>query len=268
MTSSERTAAAHSAYAIETFAEADKTKAMLAYPLNETVRRCAHCELHAGNGQWSFAVENTAAIDEAWRRAREGNPHYFNGVIHLIDALDTSVDRLHARLLRTDFKSYLYWRQAGFPQTGVLDGFGSALIRSRDGAIILGRQRAGNVNGGLAYLPGGFIDARDVGPDGRIAIAESISRELAEETGLSAADVTREPGFWVTQTAAHVSIAAAYLSDVDAEALKKQIESHIAQDPASELTEAVIVRGPSDLRGLAMPPYARVLLAALFTQAN
>ena len=78
----------------------------------------------------------------------------------------------------------------------------------------------------------------------------------------------REPGFWVTQTAAHVSIAAAYLSDVDAEALKKQIESHIAQDPASELTEAVIVRGPSDLRGLAMPPYARVLLAALFTQAN
>ncbi len=241
---------------------------MLEYPLNETVFRCAHCDLHAGDGQWAFAVKNTAAIDEAWRQARESNPHYFNGVIHLIDSLDTGNDRLRARLLRTDFKSYLYWRQAGFPQTGVLDAFGSALIRSRDGAIILGRQRAGNVNGGLAYLPGGFIDARDVGPDGRIAIAESIWRELAEETGLGAADVTRQPGFWVTQTAVHVSIAAAYHTDLDAEALKKQIESHIAQDPASELTEAVIVRGPADLRGLAMPPYARVLLAALFTQAT
>ncbi|MEQ1672861.1 MAG: NUDIX hydrolase, partial [Hyphomicrobium sp.] len=164
----------------------------------DSVRKIATCALRVGDGVWTYAEEHAGVIERDWQLAARVRPSYFNGVIHLLDQLSDVDGVLCGRLLRTDFKSYLYWRTAGFPDTGVRDGFGSALIRSADGAILLGRQRAGNVNGGLAYLPGGFIDARDVDAGGGIDIAASIIRELAEETGLRREDVTIEPGFLVT----------------------------------------------------------------------
>lgn len=232
---------------------------MLAYPLTDQVRRVARCELHLGGASWSYATDHAAAIEAGWRTATLAHPQYFNGVVHLIDKVQFSADVLRARVLRTDFKSYLYWRTAGFPQTGVRDGFGSALIRAGDGAILLGRQRQGNVNGGLTYLPGGFIDARDVDADGQIDISSSVSRELHEETGLGRGDVEIVPGFLVTETGAHVSIAKTFRSNHDADALKAQMMQHLASDPASELDDIAIVRRAADLDGLAMPRYAQIL---------
>ena len=235
------------------------------YPDQEAATIVARCDLRVGDGAWRYAETHRAAIDENWRRSLEANPAYFNGIIHLIDELHLDESGLGARFLRTGFKSYLHWRRAGFPETGVLDGFGSALIRSADGAILLGRQRAGNVNAGLAYLPGGFIDSRDVAADGCIDITASIVRELQEETGLSKADLHPLPGFLITQTTAHVSIAVTFEVNLDAEALKTRIEQHIAADPDSELTDIVIVRHLADLDGLAMPQYARVLLPQMLS---
>jgi ADP-ribose pyrophosphatase YjhB (NUDIX family) len=234
---------------------------------HDSVARVTGVVLRTSDRHWDYARTHAVAIDEGWLRASTDNPNFFNGVIHLIDEMEITGGLLQARLLRTDFKSYLHWREAGFPQSGVRDGFGSALILSSDGAILLGRQREGNVNGGLAYLPGGFIDARDVDAEGHIDIAASIARELAEETGLGAAGVTALPGFIVTQTGAHVSIAVTYRATETAEALKTRIEKFIAADSASELTEMVVIRCIKDLDGLAMPAYARVLLTSLLSPA-
>jgi 8-oxo-dGTP pyrophosphatase MutT (NUDIX family) len=224
------------------------------------------CDLRLAAGVWDYAQANASAIDVAWHEAVGANPQFFNGIVHLIDALSITGDTLEAQLLRTDFKSYLYWRQAGFPPAGVLDGFGSALIRSADGAILLGRQRVGNVNGGLVYLPGGFIDVRDVDGNGAIDIRSSIVRELEEETGLTPANVEMQPGCLVTEAGAHVSIAMSFHSKLDAQALKAAIEKQISADPSSELDEIVIVRAQSDLLGLAMPRYARVVVNAVLQE--
>jgi 8-oxo-dGTP pyrophosphatase MutT (NUDIX family) len=241
---------------------------MLKYPANDSVTAVTGCDLRVADGVWGYGHDNAKAIDEAWQSARVENPAFFNGTIHLINGLRLEEGCLHATFLRTDFKSYLHWRRAGFPETGILDGFGSALIMSADGAILLGRQRAGNINAGLAYLPGGFIDARDAGPDGCIDITASIIRELQEETGLTGADLQQRPGFWITQTAAHVSIAVTFMANLDADALKTKIENFIAADPESELADIVVVRQLSDLDGLAMPDYARVLLRGLLPLAR
>ena len=129
------------------------------------------------------------------RQATQSNPRYFNGVVHLVDDVRLDGDSASMlRFVRTDFKSYLFWRDQGFPEAGVLDGFGSALIRSSDGHMMLGRQRAGNVNAGLAYPPAGFIDEQDVEADGSIDIAGSVAREVSEETGIDAAALVRDDG--------------------------------------------------------------------------
>lgn len=223
--------------------------------------------LRVGDGTWRYANDNRDAIADHWHRAAAANPNYFNGDIYLIDAfaLDAESRTAEARLLKTDFRSYLFWRERGFPFAGVLDGFGSGLITSSDGAIILGRQQPGNVNSGLAYLPGGFIDGRDVTADGRVDIVASVAREIAEETGLQAADLERKEEFFLVMGGAHIAIAVPYLSRLPAMLITSLVADHIARDSHPELSEVIAVIGLRDLDDLAMPSYARTLLRYLLS---
>lgn len=227
--------------------------------------RIAHADLRAGGFVWHWAQERQDAIDRHWQEESRRNANYFNGTIYLIDvlAIDEQSASVTARFLKTDFKSYLYWRDLGYPDADVLDGFGSGLILAQDGAVILGRQQPGNINSGLAYLPGGFIDGRDVTAEGNIDIAASVRREIREETGLSENELTPGTGLLLTLHKAHVSFAITFRSHLEAGDLQAKIASHIACEANPELADAVVVRDRSDMRGLEMPGYARVLLSAL-----
>ncbi len=162
----------------------------------DRVVRVASLSLRVSSGHWQYADHHRDAIDAHWKLAVKANPSFFDGVIHVVDRLEAGENYIEARLIATGFKNFLYWRDEGFPaEGGVRDGFGSALIRSCEGHVLLGRQRPGNINAGLAYLPGGFIDSRDVKAGGVIDMAASIERELREETGLGLDDLTAEPGF-------------------------------------------------------------------------
>lgn len=229
------------------------------------VMRVAHCELSAVDRTWPFVDLNARAIDAHWRLRSAGNPKFFDGRIHMLASYELTGDTLRGHCLETGFKEFLYWREHGEPETGVLDVFGSALIRSDEGCILLGRQRPGNINTGLAYLPGGFIDPRDVSGDGRIDIAASTAREAAEETGLDAEHLTRQPGYWLTFHGLQLSIAVEYQCRLPAMALKDRVMSHLEADPASELADVMLVQQPGDLDNLPMAPYARALLATLLT---
>ena len=241
---------------------------MLIYPERDRVLHVARCELRVGVGAWPYAEENCSAIEAHWQRAQAANPNYFNGTVHVAVALARRGDALVARFIAAEFKSYLFWRDAGYPPTGIRDGFGSALFVSSDGAYVLGRQRSGNINAGLAYLPGGFIDSRDVDAQGDIDIAGSILREVKEETGLVPGDFSVRSGFLVTEQGPQLSFAKCLDVAMPAMELKACIEQHIAADAAAELEDAVIVRALSDLDGLAMAPFARLLLTTLLTNRS
>lgn len=233
------------------------------YPQHDIVHRVDSCVLRAGKSIWRYAQDAAGIIEAEWREAQASNPTYFNGPVYVVDRLSIADGACDATLLRSDFKSYLYWRARGYPECGVRDGFGSALIRAGDGAYLLGRQRSGNINSGLTYLPGGFIDDRDVADDGTIDIQASIARELYEETGLTEADVAMLPGYLLTETGAQLSIATTFQSPLDSRDLKSTIERHLAADAKSELDSISIISTIGDLDGLPMPRYARVLLGHL-----
>ena len=232
---------------------------------SDCVFHVASCRLFVGARTWDWASENRDAIDAHWQRRHCENPAIFNGIIHLMVRSSVRDGVFEAEFLRSDFKSYLYWREMGFPDAGVRDGFGSALIRSREGHVLLGRQSAGNINAGIAYLPGGFIDARDVDAAGSIAIAASVMRELLEETGLGAECVDLRPGVHITHYGALTSLALEVLSPLDAISLRSSLLDFIAGDAKSELDDIVIVRCIADLEGSAAPvhAYARQLLTTV-----
>lgn len=212
---------------------------------------------------WTYAVNHHDVIETHWKMACTANPGFFNGTVHVLKALAFDGGHVEGTVLPTEFKNFLYWRDEGFPaEARVEDVFGSALIRSREGHVILGRQRPGNINEGQAYLPGGFIDPRDVTAHNTIDVRASVAREVAEETGLDASVLMPAPGFIVTHAPPHVSFAVPYTSHLSSAELVARIRAHIDAQSEPELAEPVVITAPADMEGRAVTHYARILLSS------
>ena len=228
------------------------------------VERVERCVLTVCDRPWSFVAANRAAIDAHWAKRSAETPGFFNGVVYMMVGCEFRNKEFRAQFRPVEFKSFLYWRETGYPDPSVWDAFGSALIRSVEGHVLLGVQSTGNLNTGLAYLPGGFIDPRDVDEHGRIDIAANVRREIREETGLGDGDLDQVPGFIVTQMGAHVSIAMELASTLRAHDLRQKILGHIAADQQPELSDIVIIEGRDDVVPETMPEFTAVLLMFLF----
>lgn len=234
------------------------------FPFVDGVKSVSNCSLKLSGAPWPFALKYAADIDAHWQAATKSNSSYFNGIVHLIDSVRFGDDVLEATLTRTDFKSYLYWRLSGYPEAGVLDGFGSAIIRSSDGDILLAQQMPGNVNYGFACLPSGFIDARDVQPDGTIDIARSIAREIAEELGAVGTQVEREGHFIVARSGMQLCFAILFNAALSTAEIMRLVDEHNATSDDPELEVIIPVASLADIAEIKMLPYARALLEALF----
>jgi ADP-ribose pyrophosphatase YjhB (NUDIX family) len=218
------------------------------------------CILKAGAGTWEFARSHAGQIDAHWQRRSASNPAFFNGRIYMLADYRISGGTFAGELIQVEFKQFLYWKDTGCPDKTVFDVFGSGLIRSRDGAVLLGRQRPGNLNEGLVYLPGGFIDPRDTDEEGRVDIRASVLREVQEETGLDQDLLTVRDGVLVTTIGQQVSIAVDLVSGEDGQSLQARVRRALSGVGDSELDDVILVRSLRDLAGSKVPEYADVLL--------
>jgi hypothetical protein len=234
------------------------------FPHQNGVKAISKCVLKVVEGHWRFAEENAAEIEANWQKAQVSNPNYFNGVVYLTNSVAWAGGEIHGTLIRTDFKSYLYWRRLGFPEAGVIDGFGSALIRTSDERFILIMQRAGNVNHGFAYLPSGFIDQKDVLDDGSVDIGGSVAREVDEEIGEAAGALEREEGFIGVRAGVHLCFAVPFYLPLTSEELAVRVAQHNAVTDDPEIEAIIPVANLEDLAGLNVLSHARALLEALF----
>lgn len=225
------------------------------------VLTATRAELRVSAGTWAFAERRKAEIADHWAMRCRETPGFFNGPVHLLSTFSIdSQGLLSARFVRSDFASFLYWRETGWQDDTVMDCFGSALIFSAEGSLLLGQQRRGNLNSGLLYPPSGFIDPCDITPDGHIDIDASALREVGEETGLDGALLAPLGGYTLTMAGPVLSIGVPVrcpLADAD---LAAHVAGHIGADPASELLRAVLVRPGEALSGHPMPEYTRALL--------
>ncbi len=170
---------------------------------------------------------------------------------------------LEADLIETDFASFLFWKDNGYPDAAVRDGFGSALIRGCGGEVLLGRQLPGRVNSGLLYMPGGFIDLSDVKDDGLIDIDGSIAREVGEEIGLDFDHFERRAGYLVTQLGRQVSIAVELVSPLKAEALRALLLERIARQSNPELADFAIFAKPPSADRSDVAAFSRLAVSAV-----
>jgi 8-oxo-dGTP pyrophosphatase MutT (NUDIX family) len=188
-------------------------------------------------------------------------PQAFNGAVYLLRDYAIDGNALSGTFCRTDFKTFLYWREQKAVGDGMYDCFGTSLIRSAEGYALLARQAPGHMNSGLLYTPSGLIDDNDA-VGGRIDIESSIVRELHEETGLQPEGFIRSPGYFLGIAGRQLAVAAEWQSTLPAELLRDSILEVVRRQAEPELSDIVIVRSCAEIDARIVPAYAQVLLRA------
>ncbi len=229
----------------------------------EGVHRVQKCSIRCGAASWPFASQEESAIRCHWSQRSAENPKFFNGCVYIMISGALRQGHIEGRLAATDFAASLYWRETGYRDRTVVDCFGSAIFLGSDGALIYGRQTPGNVNAGMIYPPGGFIDRRDIGSSGAVDFDGSVAREVMEETELDPAGLLRDGGYLVTRDGPLLSIGVIYRLAVPGEVFCAQINARLARGAAPELEALVTLDRAADAAAHAMPGYARRIAMAL-----
>jgi 8-oxo-dGTP pyrophosphatase MutT (NUDIX family) len=204
--------------------------------------------------RWAFAASERARIDAHWQGMVAANPALWNGQILMCHAIEVADGRISGRFLTSDYASFVAWRDWDFPDRSVHNCFGSAVVLSRDGALIFGRMGRKTLNAGLIYPPGGSLEPRDVTAEGTVDVQGSIERELEEETGLTASEA--EGGEWLAIfDGQRLSLARAYRFDLTAIEIEERVNIYLAAAPEEELEAIEILRSPSQIDSR-LPLYA------------
>jgi 8-oxo-dGTP pyrophosphatase MutT (NUDIX family) len=221
--------------------------------------RTKSCVLRATDWEWPLAEAHAADIEADWQRRHAQIPTMFNGVTYLTCGHTLEGSAFAATLFRSDFRTLLYWRaRPDAAREPVRETFGSSLIRSAEGYLLMGQQGPGQLNSGRIYPPGGLIDGDDV-RGGAIDIDASIARELGEETGLGVAELQRVPGYLLVFNGLKIAIAIEWRSALPAAALRERILGFVRSQPEPELADIVTVATHADIDEERMPPHARIL---------
>lgn len=222
------------------------------------IHRVTTLDLKVRPFAWPFAAERRGEIDAHFAGKQREKPELWNGRVLLGRNTLRTDERLAADYFETDFASFLAWRDWGFADMSVFNGFGMGALQSSDGAFLLGEMADHTSNAGRIYFPAGTPDPNDV-RDGVLDIAGSIKREIAEETGLSEADYTMDMHWSCVFAGPSIAMIRILRVDMLGEALKARVEANLARETRPELRAVHLVRSRSDLVP-AMPRFVSAFL--------
>ena len=232
----------------------------------------AELDLSFAPRPWPFAEAQAERIAAHWRARQAAQPRLYNGRVLLLarHAFATRADGaqvLRGDYFETDYAAFLAWRDFGFPDTQVCNGFSMAALVGSDGAFLLGEMAAHTANAGAIYFPAGTPDPGDVFA-GRVDLTASATRELREETGIETHEVAHGPAWTVVYAPPRVACMKIMRLSAPAEAIKARVDAFLADDPDAELTRVHIVRGPEDIDEKRTPRFVVDFLEYAFAQRS
>src|SRR6266702_8967030 len=190
------------------------------------IYRITQLDLQVRSQRWLFAEQRRADIDTHFAVKQREKP-IWNGRILLGQNPDFDGDRFSAGYFETDFASFLAWRDWGFPDVSVFNGFGMGALCCADGAFVLGEMGQHTSNAGRIYFPSGTPDLDDI-RDGMVDIPGSVARELEEETGLAPGEYESEPHWHCIYTGHAVAMIRMLRIDMPGHAVRDRIERNLA----------------------------------------
>jgi 8-oxo-dGTP pyrophosphatase MutT (NUDIX family) len=227
------------------------------------IHRVTTLDLPVRPWSWPFADERRADIDAHFAEKQREKPNIWNGRVLLGRNPEFAAERLRADYFETDFASFLAWRDWGFPDSSVFNGFGMGALRSVDGAFVMGEMAQHTANAGRIYFPSGTPDLDDI-RKGAVDIEGSVNREVEEETGLTSRDYRAEPHWDCVFVGPTIAMIKILHVDLPGEALRGRIEANLIKQSQPELAAIHLVRRASDLTA-AMPRFVTAFVESRFT---
>lgn len=227
------------------------------------VRRIATLDFGVGRFEWAFARERRTEIDAHFEATRRLKPSMWNGRVLLMHSHRFAGERLAGQFFETDFASFLAWRDFGFPDDSVTNGFALGALQGADGAYVLGVMDPGTMNGGKVYFPGGTPDLNDI-IGGKVDLEASVRREVEEETGIAPSELVAGAGWHCIPAGPMLALLKPMRSPEPAETLRGRIVANLARQRHRELSDVVVVRSAADLSER-MPGFIRTFLHHAFS---
>jgi 8-oxo-dGTP pyrophosphatase MutT (NUDIX family) len=210
------------------------------------IHRVTTLDLPVRAWPWPFAEARCAEIGAHFALKQREKPRIWNGRVLLGRNPQFEGGRFGADYFETDFASFLAWRDWGFPDSEIFNGFGMGALRSADGAFVMGEMSQHTANAGRVYFPSGTPDLGDIS-NGALDIAGSVAREVEEETGLTPQDYRAATHWDCVFTGPSVAMIRVLDVDMPGEALRERIEANLVLQSEPELAAIHLVRRLSDL---------------------
>ncbi|WP_415716013.1 GNAT family N-acetyltransferase [Roseibium sp.] len=230
--------------------------------LKPSVHRLASIDISITDEHWAFETENKAEIAAYFEEAKKRIGLLWNGRTLKLTSFSFENGQFSGRCAETSYAAFLAWRDWGAPDLSARNLFGSAILRSGDGAILYGVMSKKTATGGLIFPPGGNLDLQDITADGRVDVIGAIFRALEEETGLTRKDVTLGEVL-VAFDGPRISISQVLDIDRPACELRESILRFSDQTEEQELADMRIIRSSKDLEDQAILPFARAVAREL-----
>src|ERR1700753_2578928 len=224
------------------------------------IHRVAALDLNVKPWSCPFAEARRADIAAHFAAEQRKRPNLWNGRVLLGRNPVFAGDRFSADYFETDFASFLAWRDWGFPDRNVFNGFGMGALRGSDGAFVLGEMGQHTSNAGRIYFPSGTPDPDDVKGE-TLDIAGSVVREVEEETGLTPADYRADSAWDCVFTGVAAAMMRTLHVDAPGATLAARIEANLARQHEPELSAIHVVRQIADLSP-AMPGFVTAYIEA------
>jgi hypothetical protein len=222
------------------------------------IHRAKTLDLAVRSWTWPFMDARRDEIAAHFADRQRERPKLWNGRVLLGRAQVFAGERLAAEYFKTDFASFLAWRDWGFPDNSVFNGFGMGALLSNDGAFVLGEMGEHTANAGRIYFPSGTPDLDDVRGE-VLDIEGSVVRELEEETGLISADYEADAHWHCIYTGPALAMIRILHVDMTGAALRERIEANLAMQEHPELAAIHLVKSRADLTA-AMPRFVTAFI--------
>jgi len=222
------------------------------------ILRLKRLELAVVPRPWTFAEARRDEIARYFEELRRRKPALWNGRILLLHDHAIAHDVFRGAYFETDYASFIAWRDWDFPDLTVKNCFSLGALKGTDGGFLLGVMGEHTLNAGKIYFPAGTPDPGDI-VDGRVDLANSIRREVAEETGIDVDAYDAEDGWYCIPSGSGIAQIKILHARESAAALRARMLVHLANEDAPELSDIRIARGPADLDPM-MPPYITAFL--------
>jgi hypothetical protein len=208
---------------------------------------------------WPFAVHRRAEIDAHFAKLQHERPGVWNGRVLLLNRHEIRGRVLHGTCFETDYASFSAWRAFEQADAGVFNVFADAAVLSADGAYLVGEMAPDTAGAGKLYFPSGTPEPDDLDASGMLDVEGNLRRELLEETGLDAGELSPEPGFSLIRDGGYIALVKTLRARQSAQELHGRIMKYIESEERPELIDIRIVRSEADFDA-AMPRYVMAFL--------